>query len=786
MKIKEVCLRTGLTDRTVRFYIEEGLISPAYTENYLGRKAFDFSEEDVAALSDIAVLREFEFSVEEIRRMLTDPACSREVIATVKARTRERLGESRRQMEALDGLDADAPYPISELAHSLSLPEKPAVLPADTGKRRIWRTVLAALRALATLALILLPPVLGGVFLWLRTAECTHPVAEPWLIFLLIITCLPSVFALVSLFVPLFKRWIPTRVLLLSCLCAIPLCAVLSLNAVVECTHTWSDFSTDVAASCTASGRITRSCERCTAVDFAITDPTGHTSVTDREIPPTCTQEGKSEGSHCAACGEVFVAQTPLERLPHAPVPLSERAPSCTETGSTGGSACEACGTLLEEPTVLEPLGHAIVRSEAIAPTCIMGGMTEGAYCQRCNVRITPQTVLEPLGHVSRELPYIPPTCTEDGYEMEIVCRNCGMVLGKAEAIPATGHTPVTDAGVEPTCKEKGLSDGAHCGVCGEILEEQKEIPAIPSAHKVVTVEGREPTCSMEGKVGYSYCEHCKITLTEGGDYIPKLPHTLRYTETVRICGSTGYDIFSCTGCDFFERRNWDDSLSGMEHSFSAHADTTGEWLCERCGTRACLYGTLGEGVDFYITGGRDETERSRTLVIRGAGEVPDFKDPPPWVSTLLCEVETVVIGKGIVRVGSGAFDMLSDGSNPYAGVTSFVLQSPYTEIVSMGGIECEITYGNTLADQAAGSAYIRFLLHEFEAPAGASAQYSTCDADLFGAPELILRLSEGGMENYLFFEYKDGVVRRMSPDPDVNMLGRTFYDVDDMTGFLL
>ena len=47
MRIKKVCDLTGLTDRTVRYYIEEQLISPAYTENYLGRKAFAFSDSDV-------------------------------------------------------------------------------------------------------------------------------------------------------------------------------------------------------------------------------------------------------------------------------------------------------------------------------------------------------------------------------------------------------------------------------------------------------------------------------------------------------------------------------------------------------------------------------------------------------------------------------------------------------------------------------------------------------------------------------------------------------------------
>ena len=66
MKIKAVCEATGLTDRAIRYYIEEKLISPAYTENYLGRKTFDFSEWDLQQLNDIAVLRKFGFSIAEI------------------------------------------------------------------------------------------------------------------------------------------------------------------------------------------------------------------------------------------------------------------------------------------------------------------------------------------------------------------------------------------------------------------------------------------------------------------------------------------------------------------------------------------------------------------------------------------------------------------------------------------------------------------------------------------------------------------------------------------------
>ena len=72
MKIKTVSEITGLTSRAIRVYIDEQLIAPKFTENYLGRRAFDFSEQDVAALQSIATLRKYGFSIDEIRNILLD------------------------------------------------------------------------------------------------------------------------------------------------------------------------------------------------------------------------------------------------------------------------------------------------------------------------------------------------------------------------------------------------------------------------------------------------------------------------------------------------------------------------------------------------------------------------------------------------------------------------------------------------------------------------------------------------------------------------------------------
>lgn len=51
-KMKEICEKTGLTERTIRYYIEEQLIQPI-VEDGVHRKAYFFNEEHVQTLKDI-------------------------------------------------------------------------------------------------------------------------------------------------------------------------------------------------------------------------------------------------------------------------------------------------------------------------------------------------------------------------------------------------------------------------------------------------------------------------------------------------------------------------------------------------------------------------------------------------------------------------------------------------------------------------------------------------------------------------------------------------------------
>ncbi len=131
MKMKAVCEASGLTDRTVRYYIEEQLIFPAYTENYIGRKQFDFSESDVQILKDIAVLRKFGFSIYEIKEMMQHPRNIPLIVGELMKRKQEQIEVQNEQLQVLLQLEKEHSASVSELASCLLAPTEGTPLPKE-------------------------------------------------------------------------------------------------------------------------------------------------------------------------------------------------------------------------------------------------------------------------------------------------------------------------------------------------------------------------------------------------------------------------------------------------------------------------------------------------------------------------------------------------------------------------------------------------------------------------------------------------------------------------------
>ncbi|WP_316630474.1 MerR family transcriptional regulator [uncultured Ruminococcus sp.] len=131
MKIKTVCERTGLSDRAIRLYIENGLLAPDKTENYTGRRSFDFSDDDVTRLDQIAVLRASGFSIAQIREVQENPEKIPAIVAEVTEKQETELRKSEKVLSSLSALSEEIGS-FEELAESLAEDELPETPPEDS------------------------------------------------------------------------------------------------------------------------------------------------------------------------------------------------------------------------------------------------------------------------------------------------------------------------------------------------------------------------------------------------------------------------------------------------------------------------------------------------------------------------------------------------------------------------------------------------------------------------------------------------------------------------------
>lgn len=134
MKIKTVCERTGLSDRAIRLYIENGLLAPDKTENYTGRRSFDFSEDDVTRLDQIAVLRASGFSIAQIKEVQEDPEKIPAIVAKVTEKQETELRKSEKVLNSLSALSEEIGS-FEELADRLTDETIPETPPEDSRMR---------------------------------------------------------------------------------------------------------------------------------------------------------------------------------------------------------------------------------------------------------------------------------------------------------------------------------------------------------------------------------------------------------------------------------------------------------------------------------------------------------------------------------------------------------------------------------------------------------------------------------------------------------------------------
>ena len=120
MKMKDVLEQTDLTDRAVRLYMENGLISPSCNESYAGRKNIEFSEEDVEALKNVATLRKAGFSINEIKLLKQGSVPCRKTIEEFIEKTTAKIESDTAVVEKLEAVVSDEDLSIELICKSLN------------------------------------------------------------------------------------------------------------------------------------------------------------------------------------------------------------------------------------------------------------------------------------------------------------------------------------------------------------------------------------------------------------------------------------------------------------------------------------------------------------------------------------------------------------------------------------------------------------------------------------------------------------------------------------------
>ena len=295
--------------------------------------------------------------------------------------------------------------------------------------------------------------------------------------------------------------------------------------------HIWEKEKTiDIEPTCELTGSKSIHCSVCNTIKEGSQEEIpmiDHTETIDNEVPPTCTEPGLTEGSHCIICGQVIVPQDEIPVNGHTEVVDEAVNATCTEPGLTEGRHCEVCGEVLVPQEEIPAPGHEIVIDEAVEPTCTETGLTEGSHCSVCNEIIEEQRSIPKLGHTVVVDKKVEPTCTATGLTKGSHCSVCGEVFVEQEVIPTKAHTEVANKAVPATCTEPGLTEGSHCSECNEIIKEQEIIPA--KGHKWGEWKTIKEATAKEAGLEERQCENCdKKEQREN----PKLDATITLSKT--------------------------------------------------------------------------------------------------------------------------------------------------------------------------------------------------------------------------------------------------------------
>ena len=376
-------------------------------------------------------------------------------------------------------------------------------------------------------------------------------------------------------------------------------------------------------ATCNKTGLRTYTCSGCGDSYTEEIAKKGHTEVVDAAVSASCTQTGKTEGSHCSECGEVICAQEEIPKTPHNYEERVTKPATCQETGIKT-KTCRECQA--EETGEIAKIPHTEEIDPAVAASCTQAGKTEGSHCSECGEVIRAQEEIPKMPHNYEEAVTKPATCQETGIKTKIcrecqteeteeipkiphsyeervtkpatcqetgvktkTCRECQ--AEETEEIAKIPHTEEIDPAVAASCTQAGKTEGSHCSECGEVIRAQEEIPKTPhnyeeavtkpatcqetgiktktcrecqaeeteeiskTDHTVVKDPAQKATCTKEGKTEGSHCSICKKVI-QPQISIPVTLHHYQKKVTKATLSKNGANVTKCMQCGTVLQQN--------------------------------------------------------------------------------------------------------------------------------------------------------------------------------------------------------------------------------------
>ena len=133
--------------------------------------------------------------------------------------------------------------------------------------------------------------------------------------------------------------------------CSVCSATIVTQTSVEALGHDLGEYEITKEPTCTAKGKKTAQCNRCSYTETDDIEKVAHTEVIIEAVAPTCTKSGKTEGKKCTVCDKVTAGQESIAALGHNKN-ITVLAVATVEANGKISTACDICGEYFGEQRV--------------------------------------------------------------------------------------------------------------------------------------------------------------------------------------------------------------------------------------------------------------------------------------------------------------------------------------------------------------------------------------------------------------------------------------------------